>query len=83
MSPLQLAESPELAALELLAQAISIARAALVAVHLEMQEGDFAAALVVSGSLQACCADGVITNLDALATALELYREVLDQTQRR
>ena len=83
MNPAQLAESPELAALELLAQANTVARAALVAVHLEMQQGDFVAALVASGSLLACCADGLITNLDALTTALDRYREVLDQTHRR
>jgi hypothetical protein len=77
MTPTLLAESPELASLELLAHAIIVARMALVSVHLEMQEADFVAALAVSRSLQACCADAVITNLDALNVALDRYREVL------
>lgn len=79
MNPLALAESPELASLELLCHAISVTRAALLAVHPELQQGDFVAALIESRCLRVCTADALITHLDALDTALERYRELVER----
>jgi hypothetical protein len=80
VSPLELAESPELASLELLCHALSVTRVALLAVHPELQQGDFVAALLESRSLKVCSADALITHLDALDTALERYRELVERT---
>lgn len=79
MNPLALAESPELASLELLSHAISVTRAALLAVHPELQQGDFVAALLEGRSLKVCSADALITHLDAIDTALERYRELVER----
>lgn len=81
MNPLALAESPELASLELLSHAISVTRAALLAVHPELQHGDFVAALLEARSLKVCSADALITHLDAIDTALERYRELVERAQ--
>lgn len=80
MNPLSLAESPELASLELLSHAIHVTRAALLAVHPELQQDDFVAALLESESIKACSADALITHLDAIDTALARYRELLERT---
>ena len=78
MSPDALNESPELAALDILQHTAGVARAALIAAHLELQEGDFVASVLASRSIPACCADAVVTHLDALDSALIRYRELLE-----
>jgi len=77
VSPDLLAESPELASVELLLHAVRIARAALVAANPELQDGDAPAALLESRSAQAYCADAIITHLDALDTTLGRYRDLV------
>lgn len=77
MSPDALAQSPELAALDILRHAAAVARVALLAAHPELQEGDFIASLLASRSVPACCADAVLTHLDGLDAALARYCELL------
>jgi len=76
MSPDILHESPELASVDILQHALGVARAALIAANLELQEGDFVCSVLDSRSLQACAADAVVTHLDALDTALGRYRDL-------
>ena len=76
MSPDVLADSPELASVDILAHAVEVARAALIAANPELQEGDFVCSVLDSRSLQACAADAVVTHLDALETALGRYRDL-------
>jgi hypothetical protein len=77
VSPDALAQSPELAALDILRHAADVARVALLVAHPELQEGDFVASLLASRSIPACCADAVLTHLDGLDAALARYRELL------
>lgn len=75
MSPALLVEWPELASLEVLAHTARVARAALLAANPELTSGDFISAVLEGGTLQACFADALVTNLDALDTMLGRYRD--------
>jgi hypothetical protein len=77
VSPDALAQSPELAALDILRHAADVARVALLAAHPELQEGDFVASLMESRSIPACCADAVLTHLEGLEAALARYRALV------
>ena len=72
--PHQLAELPQLAALELLDTALSVALNALLAVHPEVTNTDFASA-PPGPTVLACFADSIITQADALRAALARYRD--------
>lgn len=75
MNPEVLAEWPELASLEVLSHAARVTRAALLAANPELTAGDFISAMLEGGAVQACFADALVTNLDALETTLGRYRD--------
>ena len=72
--PHQLAEHPQLAALELLDAALRVALNALLAVHPEVASVDFASAPPGPTDL-ACLADSIATQTHALRTMLTRYRD--------
>ena len=82
-TPLELAEFPELAVIEIVDGALAVTANALFAAHPELGSDDFTRELP-DASVAACLADAVITNLTALQTAIERYRlYVLNSEARR
>jgi hypothetical protein len=77
-TPEQLAETPELAALEILDCAAHVAYHALLAASPELMEHDF---LLEHGSItpRLCLGAAVLSALDTLTIAVERYRVHLDQ----
>lgn len=82
-TPLELAEFPELAMMEILDGALALTANALFAAHPELGSDDFARELP-DASVAACLADAVLNNLTALRTAIGRYRAyVLNSETRR
>ncbi len=77
-TPEQLAEAPELAALEILDCAASVANRALLASSPELLDHDF---LLEHANItpRLCLGAAVLSALDTLTVAVERYRVYLDQ----
>ena len=81
-TPPQLAESPELAALYTLENAIALTEYALLAVHPELEQADFfpeTSPLTV----EVCLADAILNHVAALEKAVGRYRLLLSQLDYR
>ena len=75
--PHTLCEAPELAALALLDAALAVSSNALLAVHGELQSGDFPDH--GSPGIQAFAADALVLHISGLQSALGRYRAALRQ----
>lgn len=78
--PHQLVKFPELAALELLDAALTVARNALLAVHPAVASERFTRALPIPVPL-ACLADSITAQVEALQTTLNRYRNLVAHAQ--
>lgn len=82
-NPLVLARAPEMAIVELLDSAITLTTYALFAANPELESSEHLLELP-EPSVQACLADGVLTQLRALETAVHNYRAyVVDREEHR
>jgi hypothetical protein len=82
-SAVVLARSPEMAIVDLLDSAITIAMHALFAANPELESADFLLELP-QPSVQACLADALLTQLRALDAAVYSYRTyVVDHEEHR
>ena len=72
ITPMLLAESPEMAILRALESALGLASCALIAAHPELESHDFVCE-VPEPSVQACLADAINVHIGALECALRSY----------
>jgi hypothetical protein len=74
-TPDQLAEAPELAAIELLDAALELTSNALLAENGELAFDDFALETASPPAIEAYLADAIINQVEALKHALHRYRD--------
>lgn len=72
VTPMLLAQSPELAILKALESALALAGCALIAAHPELESHDFVCE-IPEPSVQACLADAINVHIGALECALRSY----------
>ncbi len=72
ITPMLLAESPEMAILRALESTLGLASAALIAAHPELESHDFVCE-IPEPSVQACLADAINVHIGALECALRSY----------
>ncbi len=73
ITPMLLAESPEMAILQALESTLGLAGYALIAAHPELESHDFVSE-IPEPSVQACLADAINVHIGALECALRSYR---------
>jgi hypothetical protein len=81
--PEELAEHPELAALEGLELALSLANHALIAANGELASEDFIRDMAMTPAVAPCLAYGVLIHIDGLRDALRRYREYIHLADER
>jgi hypothetical protein len=79
VTPAQLNEFPELAALEILDSALNMARVAIIAQHPELGDADPAA---VPSTIEELAAAHVVNTVDMLQRVLESYRGAINTDTR-
>jgi len=81
-TPLELAEEPESAPLEILRSATDVSRRALLAAHPELAEGDFIDEEPAVTPRQ-CLAASILSTLETLANSIRRYQAHLDNLAAR
>lgn len=81
-NPVVLARSPEMAVVDLLDSASSIAMQALFAANPEMESGEFLLE-IPEPSVQACLADALLVQINGLQAAIRSYRTYVVEHQER
>lgn len=79
VTPSDLGEHPELAALEILDCALGMAKFAIIAVHPELTDDDLA---TVPSDIEVLAAEHVLITVDALQRVVATYRSVIKKDDR-
>ena len=82
-TPEELVEHPELASLEALELALSLANYALIAANAELASDDFIRDMAATPAIAPCLAYGILVQVDGLQDAVHRYREYIEAAQSR